>query len=284
MNRLWSTQELELFHDGELAPQQHEELVQALRGDASLRDRLARLQHLDRRVTAVLRTSRAARRRPAPTVIRFSAFLAAAALLTLAAGLWHFFPADNRRLMDTARRSPELAPLAPTSPVAIDTPVYDAVRVAFSLPPRPRNPLPAREPTRLSARRPAKAATAAPLSSALRESLARQDADAALAILAAASDAERTESIEQLATLLRSAATVERLLERLPEQTQVELCAAMARDGRFRPAAFSRLRRLAGDARARPLVAETLRALEQDRDLRDQLRAYRMTDLMSPGT
>lgn len=273
----WTMEEIELYHDGELEPARAAELDAALATDADLCRRLARVRALDHFAGVTLRTAPM----PAPTRARAGLLRWGAGLVVVAALL---------ALMLLPARVPVSFPSPTPGPVvSIDPPIRSSVPelldaagvkvlASFEVV-KPKRSSPSRPPRSL-AFEPETPVVTEPQPAALSTQLASGDVDGALASLRSATPAQRDAALSTIGATLRSAMTVESVLDKLSPAEQLDVCAVWAREPRLRPVTFARLAQLQSNPELRDRVAALASQLAESRELLAWVRSY---GLRTPG-
>lgn len=268
----WTTQELELYHDGELDAQRRSELGDALRRDLELRERFVTVCRVDDELRAAFLNERTARRRERWTVSPFARHVFAAACLLMAVSLTWWFASSQRSSRETL-----LVERPGDSNVTVKS-EYQSIRVVFSLPVErtPMQPVVGHgtEPT---------SAVATGTSENLRGFLARLDyalsagrIEDTLDLLNGASEGQRTVAYRRLGELLRSAHVVEQILDRLSPHEQLAVCGLWAREPIAQPTVFERLRRFSTEPELADDVRLIVATLAEDPRLRPWLQGYQL--------
>lgn len=217
----WTTQDLELFHDGQLDAARSSQLSADLCRDSTLRERLARIRRLDEQVQSFLLNPREAGPAPASRLSRTRPALAFLLPLTGAAA-WLLLG-----------RSTPNAPIKPAKRAAASS-----VRVVFSIP----LPSDGIKPVRETAVEPTPDDRT--FQDRLGRALAAGRVHESLELLAGAPADRRRAAYRYMGELLQSAQMAEQLLDNLSAAEQLAVCREWASEPAFRPTVFARLRRL----------------------------------------
>lgn len=262
----WSDEQLEAFHDGELASDLARSLSRDLAEDAPLRDRLREIQRCDELVLRSLtrtaqgadpagaRPTRLWRAMPSPHVI-VATLVACVGIVVI-----------TLALRPRAERGPGLT-LPPGAGSATITQGPPRTRVLVSLPGGSADALfnePARDTT------PRRNVRAEALGA-----LAEGDSERALELVRSDSPAERREALAALGLALSVEARALELLDAMTPAEQLEACEIWATDPRFRAATFSRLRKLTSHPDLGPRVLDLLEEMESQPALAAWVRSYR---------
>jgi hypothetical protein len=261
--RQWTSADLELYHDDELAADERAALTEALRHDAGLRRELLAIQRADHVARAALLSAvrqPVRRRRAWPTALGMTLPVAAAASLLLAFTLWR-----------SSANSDRVEPAAP--PPASGS--YQAIRfVTLGTGPRPQpaGPIAAMPPVAPHA---PESSTAAFLNH-LDRTLVRGDVDEALRLLADAPVDRQTLGYRRLGEVVRSTSTAKQILDRLTTHEQLTVCATWARNPELRSVVYPRLRQLGRHVDLEADVTRLVSNLAEEPALRDVLRSYQL--------
>lgn len=276
----WTTRELELFHDGELGDEARTSLVEDLRRDPALRERLASVRRVDDQARACLQrgddsADRSSRSRTRPAVSKWR-LAAAAIILLVLTGTWQLStrPA-GWHLTEQREDSPER-----TVPEGRG---YDAIRVVFSL------PSPAKKNANANQRADDRAdvgTDSTVVESAdrgnrvflerLNRMLAAGRYGDTTRLIGGATNKQRSVAYAYLGELLRSADLAERILDQLSPREQLAACEVWARTPGLTALVFKRLEKFS----TQPEYADEMRAVlarfNEDPILRRWVRASQL--------
>jgi hypothetical protein len=250
---IWTTEDLEVFHDGELDGLRHEEMTEDLRRDHRLRARLSRVRALDDLVARAM-TSGADSAKPV-RIRRRRPYLAAAAVVTLLGAVAYVVSMIMPRTTDAPARS------------------YDPVRVVLSIP---------IEPTDQSASD-LDASETAPTPSDRTDpffedefelALVQGRVDEALRLVVGADPQQQAWSYRRISQLIASATAAEDLLDRMPPDRQLQICGQWVGSGHLRRVAFERLGMLAIDTTVAEDFDDLVRQLAADPEYHSWLKSY----------
>ncbi len=250
---IWTRQELELFHDGELDGVRHEAMTEDLRRDHRLRARLSQVRALNSLAERAL-TGRDDKAAPI-RIRRPRRYLAAAAAITLLGAVAY------------------VASMILPQPADAPGSGYDPVRVVLSIPVTA---------TGHSTRHP-DAPSAGPVRSdptdpyfedEFESALAQGRADEALRLVDGADPAQQAWSYRRISRLIASAAAAEDLLDRMTPDQQLRICAHWVDNGHLRRVAFERLGLLSTDTTVATSYDELVRRLAADPEYHSWLKSY----------
>jgi hypothetical protein len=248
--------ELEEFLDGALAGDRASEVSALLRSDPALRERLARVSHLDALARVALMTPAPAARRSGWG--RMGVVLVAACLVMAGAVMYRTMPRVAPKGDDGAGRVAAAASQATDRLVVLSFPVPVRDEQETEEGPGPDAASPAPEPTTVARAGGPEGARAKEFTGRLDAALARGDAAGAAAMLDAAGPELRAAGYKRLAGALRSVTTAERVLRGLPAPERLAACRELAAEPRWRSVTCTELRGLHTDETMRPAVERLL--------------------------
>lgn len=270
--KIVTTQDLELYHDGELGTEQHSKIGDALLHDPKLRERFATIRRVDDALHSAFLDERVAGRRERHVARHFAVYPAMAACLLLAVGLvWWLMPGPG----SVPRYGIAQRPTESKSTAEND---YRSIRVVLSLPIKKtlEDPDPDLEDRTKSAPETAAADDVEGFLARFDRSLGLGRIEGTLLLLDEAENGERIEAYRRLGDVLRSADVAEKILDRLSPREQLAVCRLWARETAVQPTVFGRLRRLSEDPGLYDEMRLTLAALAEDPRLRTWLRGYQI--------
>lgn len=256
----WTTLELELFRDGELAEDRRAALSEALRADPSLRTRLAGVARMD--AAAHLAFTEIATRAPGARRPSFGVLAAAAAVVLVVAVAVMFSssrPGTPARQLAAASNSRQEAAKARGFDVVFTIPV-------------------ARAPAQGADRPGAKAA--APAAALVDQALADGHAEEARSLLAGANERDREAAYQRMGESLRTAQAAREAIASLSDREKLEVCRIWTADARLVPVAFTILGELSTSAEVSKEYREVVSQLRDD----PRLRGYVLSYLPKSGT
>lgn len=268
----WTTEDLELYHDGELDAARRAELAGALRRDPALRERYGVVCRVDDNLLAAFLAQQVEHRRLPRTISLLRSPAAVAACLLFAAVLtgWYAF---SGRIPDGKSQEDLYA----EADADIEPP-YEAVRIVFSLPVRaqPQASAVTREDNDTVLESASGLIDATTFVERIDSVLKGGHDEDALALLDGASQGQRQAVYRHLGGLIRSAEAAERVLDRLSREEQLAACKEWAREPGMRTTAFARLRRLSGEPELAGDVRSVVAGLSREPQLLPWLRSYQL--------
>lgn len=267
--RIWSDEQLELYHDRELDRAASELLAADLRTDPALRDRLSAIGQLDRAIRRTVLT--APPERPRVRALRLGAMVAT--FLTLATGI--MIAVLLLPVMSGTR--PPMQPIAADidhidPPPPMESRLGEAgmpVLASFAV----RRDGPPSRPVERAAQQDVAPATE-PTDRSLADLLASGDVDTFLARTRSTTNEDRDAAFSLLGGTLRSAMTAQSVLDKLTPEEQLAVCAVWAREPRLRPVTFERLASLQNRPELKDRVNTLASELARSRDLLAWVRSY----------
>lgn len=273
MNRTkthWTTQDLELYHDGELNEARRAELSDALRDDRTLCERLATVRRVDERLrTAFVRPEETQPRQPLTLAFyRHPALAAACLLVAVSTAGW----------LSVSRRSaePKVLALSHEGENVTTQPDYQAIRVVLSLPVETLS-------DEVPNGRTLDTTKAKPDTKTLERFLTRLDRELdagrireSLALLRGTSDQRRATAYRHVGTRLRSAMVATQILDRLNPREQLFVFRLWARVPVVQPTVFERLRRFSDQPEWSEEVRQIATQLARDPRLRPWFHGYQL--------
>jgi len=261
-----------MYHDGELDIKTRAELNDALRSDAELRARYAKVCRLDQELrNAFLNRPAMRRRQRQPRHFRASAL---AACLLAAVSLTWWFTLDQRSSQDR----PTIHNSAGSRAGIVSE--YQPIRVVFAVPMGANRDRP--EAKQVAKQQPDETEVAedhAGFLDRFDDTLSTGSTERAMALLEKATGQQRVAAYRRLGAVLRSAESAEQILDRLGPQEQLAVCTVWAREPVAQPAVFERLRRLSKNPDLSEDVRRIVAGLSEDARLRPWLQGYQ---LLSP--